>query len=91
VVNWDQRGSGRTYGRNGPTTPGMSTPDAALDRLRLDAREVAEYARNDSPRRRSSWSVKAGARNWDYRSSSAGPSCSTPLSEPVSRSIGASR
>jgi proline iminopeptidase len=23
VVNWDQRGSGKTYGKNGPTTPGM--------------------------------------------------------------------
>jgi pimeloyl-ACP methyl ester carboxylesterase len=38
VVNWDQRGSGRTYGKNGPSTPGMSTPDLALDRLHLDAR-----------------------------------------------------
>jgi pimeloyl-ACP methyl ester carboxylesterase len=45
VVNWDQRGSGRTYGRNGATTPGMSTPDMALDCLCEDAREVAEYAR----------------------------------------------
>ena len=45
VVNWDQRGSGRTYGKNGPSTPGMSTPETALDRLSEDAREVAEYAR----------------------------------------------
>jgi pimeloyl-ACP methyl ester carboxylesterase len=45
VVNWDQRGSGRTYGKNGPSTPGMSTPDMALDRLVEDAREVAEYSR----------------------------------------------
>jgi pimeloyl-ACP methyl ester carboxylesterase len=43
VVNWDQRGSGRTYGKNGPSTPGMSTPDRALDRLCQDTREVAEY------------------------------------------------
>jgi proline iminopeptidase len=46
VVNWDQRGSGRTFGKNGPTTPGMSTPDMALDRLIEDAREVAEYSRS---------------------------------------------
>lgn len=44
VVNWDQRGSGRTYGRNGPSTPGMSTPEMALERISQDAREVAEYA-----------------------------------------------
>ena len=44
VVNWDQRGSGRTYGRNGPSTPGMSTPEMALERLAQDAREVAQYA-----------------------------------------------
>lgn len=44
VVNWDQRGSGRTYGRNGPGTPGLSTPEMALERLAQDAREVAQYA-----------------------------------------------
>ncbi len=44
VVNWDQRGSGKTYGKNGPATPGMDTPAAALDRLTSDAIEVAEYA-----------------------------------------------
>jgi pimeloyl-ACP methyl ester carboxylesterase len=44
VVNWDQRGSGRTYGKNGPATPGMSTPQMALDQLTQDAREVVEYA-----------------------------------------------
>ena len=44
VVNWDQRGSGRTYGKNGPATPGMDTPSAALDRLIADAIEVATYA-----------------------------------------------
>lgn len=44
VVNWDQRGSGKTYGKNGAATPGMDTPAAALDRLTSDAIEVAEYA-----------------------------------------------
>lgn len=45
VVNWDQRGSGRTYGKNGPGTPGLSTPEMALEQLSQDARDVAEYAR----------------------------------------------
>jgi pimeloyl-ACP methyl ester carboxylesterase len=40
VVNWDQRGSGKTYGRNGP-----STPDMTLERMVQDAIEVAEHAR----------------------------------------------
>ena len=40
VVNWDQRGSGKTYERNGAATPGMT-----VERMTLDALEVAEYAR----------------------------------------------
>ena len=43
VVNWDQRGSGRTYGRNGPRTPGMSTPQEAFEQLCNDTRAVAEH------------------------------------------------
>jgi pimeloyl-ACP methyl ester carboxylesterase len=43
VVNWDQRGAGRTYGRNGDATPGMSPPEAAFDRMCEDVREVAEH------------------------------------------------
>lgn len=43
VVNWDQRGSGKTFGRNGASTPGMAPPEAALDRMCEDVREVAEY------------------------------------------------
>jgi len=39
VVNWDQRGAGKTYGRNGP-----STPDMTVERMTDDAIEVAEYA-----------------------------------------------
>jgi pimeloyl-ACP methyl ester carboxylesterase len=41
VVNWDQRGSGKTYGKNGPTTPGMT-----VERMAKDAVEVAEYVLN---------------------------------------------
>ncbi|MBZ5579161.1 MAG: alpha/beta hydrolase [Acidobacteriia bacterium] len=65
VVNWDQRGSGRTYGKNGSATPGMSTPDLALDRLRLDAREVAEYVRKRLSKKKiilvgQSWGAELG-------------------------------
>jgi pimeloyl-ACP methyl ester carboxylesterase len=40
VANWDQRGSGKTFGRNGPSTPGMT-----VDRMTDDAIEVAEHVR----------------------------------------------
>jgi pimeloyl-ACP methyl ester carboxylesterase len=40
VVNWDQRGAGKTFGRNGP-----STPDMTLDRLINDAIEIADNVR----------------------------------------------
>ncbi len=39
VVNWDQRGAGKTFGRNGASTPGMT-----LDRMVDDICEVAAYA-----------------------------------------------
>ena len=45
VLTWDQRGSGKTYGKYGKATPGMATPEAALETLIRDAIEVAEYAR----------------------------------------------
>jgi pimeloyl-ACP methyl ester carboxylesterase len=38
VVQWDQRGAGRTYGKSGP--PG---PNATIDRIAQDGVEVAEY------------------------------------------------
>ena len=65
VVNWDQRGSGRTYGKNGPSTPGMSTPEMALDRLSEDAREVAEYVRKRLSKKKiilvgQSWGAQLG-------------------------------
>ncbi len=67
VVNWDQRGSGRTYGRNGSSTPGMDTPEAALDRLCEDAREVAEHARKRLAKKKiilvgQSWGAELGLR-----------------------------
>ncbi|HET6277028.1 MAG TPA: alpha/beta hydrolase [Candidatus Cybelea sp.] len=40
VVNWDQRGSGKTFERNGE-----STPDVTVKRMALDAIDVANYAR----------------------------------------------
>lgn len=60
VVNWDQRGSGRTYGRNG-----ASTPDLTLDRLCEDAREVAGYARKRLAKKKiilvgQSWGTELG-------------------------------
>ena len=67
VVNWDQRGSGRTYGKNGPATPGMSTPEEALERVSEDAREVAEYARSRLHKKKvilvgQSWGAELGLR-----------------------------
>ncbi len=38
VINWDQRGAGKTYGRNGP-----STPDMTVERLADDAIEIAAH------------------------------------------------
>ena len=40
IVQWDQRGAGRTYERYG-----NATPDVTLDRLIEDGAEVAQYAR----------------------------------------------
>ena len=84
VVNWDQRGSGRTYGRNGASTPGMSTPDLALDRLCEDAREVAEHARKRLSKKKiilvgQSWGRSSGC-TW----SNDGPISSTRSSERAS-------
>ena len=38
VVNWDQRGAGKTYGKSGP-----ATPDMTVERIADDAIEVAEH------------------------------------------------
>ncbi len=40
LIQWDQRGAGRTYGRHGEDTPNLT-----LDRLARDGIELAEYAR----------------------------------------------
>ncbi len=60
VVNWDQRGSGKTFGCNGP-----STPDMTLDRFVLDAIEVAEHVRRRLGKRKlilvgQSWGAALG-------------------------------
>lgn len=39
VVQWDQRGSGRTFGKSG----GANTPGMTLDRMAQDGVELAEY------------------------------------------------
>jgi len=41
VINWDQRGAGKTFEKNGE-----ETPDLTLDRLTSDAVEVTRYALN---------------------------------------------
>jgi pimeloyl-ACP methyl ester carboxylesterase len=45
VVNWDQRGSGRTFGRHGASTPGMSSPTEALDRITDDICDLSGWLR----------------------------------------------
>lgn len=40
VIRWDQRGSGKTFGKYGPTTPDMT-----IERLAQDGLEVADHAR----------------------------------------------
>jgi pimeloyl-ACP methyl ester carboxylesterase len=41
VVNWDQRGAGKTYEKNG-----KATPDVTMNRLADDAVEIARYVLN---------------------------------------------
>ena len=60
VANWDQRGSGKTYGRNG-----ASTPDMTLDRMVEDAIEVAHHVRQRLGKRKiilvgQSWGAALG-------------------------------
>ena len=60
VVAWDQRGAGRTFGRNG-----AATPDMTLARLVDDAVEVTGYAKSRFPGRKillvgQSWGAMLG-------------------------------
>ncbi len=85
VVNWDQRGSGRTYGKNGAATPGMSTPEAALECLCQDTREVAEYTRKRLSKKKiiligQSWGPSSAC-----TSSNDGQICATHSWGPASR------
>jgi proline iminopeptidase len=41
IVNWDQRGAGKTFGRNGPTTPDMT-----VERMAQDVVEIARHAKD---------------------------------------------
>jgi proline iminopeptidase len=47
VVQWDQRGAGRTFGLNG-----TQTPDVNLERIARDGIEVAEYLRRTLDKRK---------------------------------------
>jgi pimeloyl-ACP methyl ester carboxylesterase len=40
VIQWDQRGAGKTYGRNGP-----STPDVTIDQIARDGIELSDSLR----------------------------------------------
>lgn len=44
LVQWDQRGAGKTYGNNGP-----ATPDLTLERLVQDGIELAEHLQRRFP------------------------------------------
>jgi pimeloyl-ACP methyl ester carboxylesterase len=46
-VQWDQRGSGKTYGRSGPLAP-----DITIDRMAQDGIEVAEFLRQHLHKRK---------------------------------------
>jgi pimeloyl-ACP methyl ester carboxylesterase len=39
VINWDQRGAGKTFGKNG-----LATPEITVERMAQDVVEIAEYA-----------------------------------------------
>jgi len=62
VVRWDQRGAGRTYGRSGPLTQGIT-----VDRMAQDGVEVAEFLRAKLHKRKIvlvglSWGSMLGAK-----------------------------
>ncbi len=59
VVNWDQRGSGKTYGKNGPTTPDMT-----LNRMASDAIEIANTPISAWQSAKQFWWDNPGAQCW---------------------------
>jgi pimeloyl-ACP methyl ester carboxylesterase len=60
VVQWDQRGAGRTYGAYGKATPGMT-----LDRMIEDGAEVARYASQHTGQHKI---ILLGDRSWAFTS-----------------------
>ena len=59
VANWDQRGSGKTFGKSG------ASPDMTMDRFALDAIEIAEHVRRRLGKRKivlvgQSWGAALG-------------------------------
>ena len=64
VVQWDQRGDGKTYGRNGGPA---EAPSMTIDRMTKDGIEVAEYLRAHLRKRKivllgHSWGTVLGVR-----------------------------
>jgi pimeloyl-ACP methyl ester carboxylesterase len=47
VVNWDQRGAGKTFGRNGTSTPGMT-----VEQMADDVGQIAQLIRTRFPKRK---------------------------------------
>ena len=64
IVQWDQRGAGRTLRKTGPTVKSTMS----VDRMTKDGIEVAEYLRNISGRIRSLSSAIHSVRslNWEW-------------------------
>ena len=64
IVQWDQRGAGRTLRKTGPSV----TSTMSVDRMTKDGIEVAEYLRNISGRIGSLSSVihSAQSLNWEW-------------------------
>ena len=51
IVQWDQRGAGKTFGRSGPSV----APTMTLDRMTQDGIELTDYSVSTWARARSSW------------------------------------
>ena len=76
VVQWDQRGAGRSYPLNDPKT---LAPTLTIDRYRDDTVELIELLReNRTGSERCSCSAIAGVRSLVFPSPRSDPICSTP-------------